>query len=107
MLVLTTIAVLLSLIGDWQSYTNTNFVNGMAGSDSTLYIATYGGVVSLGIGGGPAFRRTFVNTDGLATNRCLCIGRDPSGNLWVGTDGGGLAVIEPGTGSVRQYRPSD
>ena len=93
--------------GDWQSYTNTNFVNGMAGTDSTLYLATYGGVVSLGIGGGPAFRRTFVNTDGLATNRCLCIGRDASGNLWVGTDGGGLAVIEPASGRVLQYRPND
>jgi hypothetical protein len=92
---------------DWRAYTNTNFVNGMAGTDSTLYLATYGGVVSLGIRGEPVFRRTFVNADGLPTNRCLCISRDASGNLWVGTDGGGLVVIEPENDRVWQYRPSD
>ena len=93
--------------GGWQSYTNTNFISDMVGTDSVLYLATYGGVVSLDILPGPALRRTFVNTDGLPVNRCLCIGRDASGNLWVGTDGGGLAVIEPGSGHVWQYRPND
>jgi ligand-binding sensor domain-containing protein len=93
--------------GGWQSYTNTNFISDMAGTDSVLYLATYGGVAALDILPGPALRRTFVNTDGLPTNRCLCIGRDASGNLWVGTDGGGLAVIEPDSGRVRQYRPND
>jgi hypothetical protein len=93
--------------GDWQAYTNTNFINDMVGTDSVLYLATYGGVVSLDILPGPELRRTFVNTDGLSTNRCLCIGRDASGNLWVGTDGGGLAVIEPDNGRVWQYRPND
>ena len=33
--------------GDWQSYTNTNFVSGMVGTDSVLYLATNGGVVKL------------------------------------------------------------
>ena len=90
-------ALLIALVAavgtsDWQSYTNTNFISDMVGTDSVLYLATYGGVASLDILPGPALRRTFVNTDGLPTNRCLCIGRDASGNLWVGTDGGGLAV---------------
>ena len=93
--------------GDWQAYTNTNFISDMVGTDSVLYLATYGGVASLDIMPGAALRRTFVNTDGLPTNRCLCIGRDSSGNLWVGTDGGGLAVIEPDSGRVWQYRPND
>jgi len=93
--------------GEWQSYTNTNFISDMVGTDSVLYLATSGGVASLDILPGPALRRTFVNTDGLPTNRCLCISRDASGNLWVGTDGGGLAVIEPDSGRVWQYRPND
>jgi ligand-binding sensor domain-containing protein len=93
--------------GDWQAYTNTNFVRDMVGTDSVLYLASNGGVVVLDIVPGPVLRRTFVNTDGLPTNRCLCIGQDGAGNLWVGTDGGGLAVIEPDSGQVWQYRPND
>ncbi len=93
--------------GGWRAYTNTNFINGIAGTDSVLYLATYGGVAALDILPSPSLLRTFVNTDGLPTNRCLCIGRDASGNLWVGTDGGGLAVIEPDNGRVWQYRTSD
>ncbi|MBN2464719.1 hypothetical protein JXD38_03730, partial [candidate division WOR-3 bacterium] len=92
---------------DWRAYTNTNFVNGMAGTDSTLFLATYGGVVCLDIADAPTLRRTFVNTDGLPTNRCLCVSRDASGNLWVGTDGGGLVVVVPESGRVWRYRPSD
>lgn len=93
--------------GDWRAYTNTNFIGDMTGTDSVLYLATYGGVAALDILPGPALRRTYVNTDGLPTNRCLCIVRDASGNLWVGTDGGGLAVIEPDGGRIRQYRPNE
>jgi ligand-binding sensor domain-containing protein len=94
-------------VADWQTYANTNFVRDMVGTDSALYLATNGGVVSLDIASDVALRRTFVNTDGLPSNRCLCIGRDAAGNLWVGTDGGGLAVIEAASGQVRSYRPND
>jgi streptogramin lyase len=93
--------------GDWRAYTNTNFINDMAGTDSVLYLATNGGVASLDILPGPAMRWTLTDTDGLPTNRCLCVAVDSSGNLWVGTDGGGLAVIEHDSGRVWQYRPSD
>jgi hypothetical protein len=103
------IALLAGVAGlaGWQSYTNTNFINDMVGTESVLYLATDGGVAAIDILPGPALRRTFANTDGLPTNRCLCISRDASGDLWVGTDGGGLAVIEPDSGRVWQYRPND
>ena len=93
----------------WRSYTNTNFVNDMLGNDTTLYLATNGGVVELGLLPMPETRRTIVNTDGLPYNKCLCLARDSAGNLWVGTAGGGLAVIEveAETVEVRSYRPSD
>ncbi len=106
------IALLIALVAavgtsDWRTYTNTNFISDMEGTDSVLYLATYGGVAALDILPGPALRRTFTNSDGLPTNCCLCIGQDASRNLWVGTDGGGLAVIEPDSGRVSQYRPND
>jgi len=93
--------------GAWQTYTNTNFIRGMVGNDSVMYLASNGGVVALDILPAPLLRRTFVNTDGLPTNRCLCIAQDGARDLWVGTDGGGLAVIEPDSGLVWQYRPND
>ncbi len=94
-----------SLTG-WRSYTNTNLVNSITGSDSSLWLATNGGVVLLDAGPPPVRRRTFVNTDSLPANRCLCIALDDSGNLWVGT-GGGLAVIERGSSRARSYRPRE
>ena len=105
--ILLVVLIATASIPDWRAYTNTNFVNGMAGTESVLYLATTGGVACLDIADAPTLRRTFVNTDGLPTNRCLCISRDPSGGLWVGTDGGGLVVIEPESGRVWKYRPSD
>jgi ligand-binding sensor domain-containing protein len=91
----------------WRSYTNTNFVNGIAGTDSTLYVATNGGVVEIATRPWPATKQTYVNTDGLPSNRCLCITRDAHGYLWVGTDGGGLAVLDPDSGFIYRYRPND
>ncbi|HTW91570.1 MAG TPA: two-component regulator propeller domain-containing protein [bacterium] len=107
MIGLLTALIAVGVSGSWQAYTNTNFINDMAGSDSVLYLATNGGVVALDIRGEPRLLRTFVNTDGLPTNRCLCITRDTAGDLWVGTDGGGLVVIQPGRGQVHLYRPDD
>jgi hypothetical protein len=91
----------------WQTYTNTNFVNDMVGNDTTLYLATNGGVVELQLLPTLETRRMVVNTDGLPYNKCLCIAEDVAGNLWVGTDGGGLAVIAGESLTVRPYRASE
>jgi hypothetical protein len=101
--------ILLLLAGayGWQTYTNANFVNDLAGNDSTVCAATNGGVVVIDVPSGPRTLRKYVNTDGLPANRCLCIARDTSGDFWVGTDGGGLAVIDADSGGIRQYRPND
>jgi hypothetical protein len=107
-----TLILFLSLIAvapdsGWHTYTNTNFVNDMAGNDTTLYLATNGGVVVLQLLPTLRTRRTLVNTDGLPYNKCLCISQDSAGWLWVGTDGGGLAVVDPESGRVRPYRTSE
>jgi len=101
------VAMLTGSLGGWHSYTNTNFVNGIAGDDSTLYLATNGGVVELGAGPPPFTVRTYVNSDSLPVNQCLCIAQDSAGNSWVGTNGGGLAVIEKGALRAQPYRPND
>ncbi len=99
--------VLLSGFGGWQSLTNTNFVSGLAGRDSTLWCATLGGVVQVVTRPEPRTARILTNTEGLPANRCLCIALDAAGNAWVGTQGGGLAVVARESSSARAYRPNE
>ncbi|MEO0086277.1 MAG: hypothetical protein ABIK37_06570, partial [candidate division WOR-3 bacterium] len=94
-------------IASWQTYTNTNFINDIAGNDSVVWLATSGGVVLLEPGPPPVARQTFVNTDSLPANQCLCVALDDSSNLWVGMRGGGLAVIEKGADHARPYLPNE
>ena len=102
--------ILLAILGlgaaTWQTYTNANFVNCIAGTDSAFWIGTNGGLVLLD----PVNLRTtahYVNTDGLPSNRCLAVALDSSGNCWVGTDGGGLAVLPTDSTRLLSYRPGD
>ncbi|MFO7651007.1 MAG: two-component regulator propeller domain-containing protein, partial [bacterium] len=98
---------LVASLGGWQSLTNTNFVTGLAGRDSALYCATLGGVVEVVTRPEPQTVRTITNTEGLPANRCLCIVLDPDGNAWVGTQGGGLAVVGRDSAEARSYRTSE
>ncbi len=91
----------------WQTYTNTNFINDIAGNDSVVWLATGGGVVRLDPGPPPVVRRTFVNTDSLPANHCRCLALDGGGNVWVGMNGGGLAVIGKEADYARPYLPNE
>ncbi|MGB9742239.1 MAG: two-component regulator propeller domain-containing protein [candidate division WOR-3 bacterium] len=93
--------------GHWQTFTNANFICDLGGDDSVLNVATLGGVVFLRTRPELAVERKLVHTDGLGVNRCLCIARDDSGNVWVGTDGAGLAVIPKDSGQARLYRAGE
>jgi signal transduction histidine kinase/ligand-binding sensor domain-containing protein len=42
--------------------------------------------------------------DGLSDPHVTSITEDQGGQIWVGTDGGGLHVVDPGTGRVRRYQ---
>lgn len=102
------ICLFLALAGavGWQSYTNTNFVNDIAGSDTLLIVATRGGVYDLD----PErlqVLRTVVNSDGLPANLVNALALDPDGNVWVGTDGGGVGVILRDSTRALNYRPND
>ncbi|MBM3315412.1 hypothetical protein FJY71_06185, partial [candidate division WOR-3 bacterium] len=94
--------------GTWRSHTNTDYINDVCGDDSTLGLATTGGVVVLDVAQGSIQRlRAVTNSDSLPVNRCVCIAPDPDGNFWVGTDGGGLAVVPAESGRAVSFRPSD
>ncbi len=95
--------VLFAFLTNWQTYTNTNCINDICGDDSVLHLATIGGVVFLDIRSTPKVIRTYTHLDGLGANRCLAVGRDDSGNVWVGTDGTSLAVIPAGADSGFAY----
>ncbi|MBM3323433.1 hypothetical protein FJY69_08165 [candidate division WOR-3 bacterium] len=104
---LVTILIAVGSIAHWQTYTNTNFINDIAGNDSVVWLATNGGVVQLDPGPPPVGIRTFVNTDSLPANRCVCAVLDGSGNVWVGMSGGGLAVIGRDADYARPYLPNE
>ena len=92
--------------GSWQSYTNTNFINSLSGTDSSLVAATNGGILLIDPEV-PAVAATIVNSDGLPANKCVAACRDDEGNIWVGTDGGGVGVVPADSTVAFSYRPND
>lgn len=87
----------------WQTYTNIDFITDICGDDSTLFLATTGGVVILQTKPEPKVKKVLAHTDGLGVNRCLSVAQDSEGNLWVATYGAGLAVISKDLTEVWSY----
>ena len=74
--------------------------NGLAGdylyallflNNGELWLAGTGGVTVTDPN--RAVQRKITGTDGLVVDDCEALAEDPSGNIWVGTDGGGAAKI--------------
>ncbi|MEO0068772.1 MAG: two-component regulator propeller domain-containing protein [candidate division WOR-3 bacterium] len=107
MMVIILFSFLCANFGNWQTFTNTNFITDICGNDSVLNIATAGGVTIVRTRPEPTPIRTFVHTDGLGVNRCLSIYQDSDDNLWIGTDGAGLAVIPKDSTRALLYRQHD
>jgi streptogramin lyase len=100
-----TLGLLFGLSGEWQTFTNTNYINDIAGSDSVLYLATNGGLQVFTVAD-TTFRDVYTNAGGLPVNVLRCSAQDPDGRVWIGTDGGGLVVFDPATQGFRNY-PTD
>ncbi len=97
-----------SPLNEWQTYTNTNYIFDITGSDSIIYLATAGGVIKLAVKPEPPrVEGRFLHTDGLRDNRCLCVALDSSDNLWVGTCGAGASVIPGDSGVAQPYRTGE
>jgi len=86
-------------VGDWKNYTNMQFVRGIAGSSSTIWAATSGGVFQFS----PADStyQKFTNSEGLTTNDVTAIAVDASGRVWVGQQSGAIDVYAPVSGQWR------
>jgi diguanylate cyclase (GGDEF)-like protein len=73
-------------------------------SSNRLWIGTYGGGLSRLDRSTGLFRRYLPdavnpgNPAALSANRVTALAQDRTGRLWVGTDGGGLNVLDPNTG---------
>ncbi|MGE5177409.1 MAG: hypothetical protein ACM3JJ_13680 [Hyphomicrobiales bacterium] len=83
-----------------RNHVNSNDVRGLAAWGGTLAAATGGGIVTVAMPGGPA-AKVLSAPGGLPSNQTLCAVAGPSGALWIGTGGDGLARLKP-DGSFRR-----
>jgi hypothetical protein len=70
----------------WRSYTNANYVNGLAFDGDAVWAATSGGVVRWNRADGTYVKYTTL--DGLSGNQVSSLAIDAAGHKWFGTDGG-------------------
>lgn len=76
----------------WELYTHRKTIRDVlyAGADKTLWVATEGGLEQRDYQTG-ALLQVFTNLDGLPYNSVMALATDEQHNIWVGTEGGGLA----------------
>lgn len=74
-------------------------------NDSTLWVATSGGVVRCKIENNVelSIENIYTTEQGLSNNNATAITRDLNGNIWVGTEDG-ISRIDVELGSVNSYR---
>lgn len=46
----------------------------------------------------------FLKDNGLSSNDVFCLKKDSSGNIWIGTNGGGIDIYNPNTGSFKNFQ---
>ncbi|MEN8208595.1 MAG: two-component regulator propeller domain-containing protein [Candidatus Fermentibacteria bacterium] len=80
-------------ISDWNHYTHFGGVSDILIEGSTVTGATSGGVIFGSIEeGSMVWDSTWTSPGNLMHSDARCLARDSSGNLWIGTYGGGIDV---------------
>lgn len=51
--------------------------------------------------------RTYTTADGLGSDAVLALHEDAAGNIWAGTNGGGISKLAPGSEALETYSISD
>jgi ligand-binding sensor domain-containing protein len=92
-------------VGDWTTYTNTNFIQDLHFLGDDLWCATSGGVLQLRLDDESI--RQFTNVHGLGYIDVSSLSVDRQGKLWLGTNGGGMSTYDPFNGRWRTYTEFD
>lgn len=82
----------------WQTFTSTSDVRDIESVQGHLWAATSGGLIYFD----PSINLfdTYTNTRGLSTNRCVAVGNDSRGGIWVGLSDRSLNRLDRETGRV-------
>lgn len=89
-----------------NNYINSNDVRGAVAWGTSLALATHGGVVVHDPAAG-TFQKILRTPSGLPSNDVSCVAVGPSGTLWAGTKGQGVARLKPGGGFRRTLTSFD
>jgi ligand-binding sensor domain-containing protein len=92
-------------VGDWETYTNANFIQQLLIVEDELWCATSGGVLRLQTGNVGIDKYT--NVDGLGWIDVLSLSADRLGQLWFGTNGRGVSTYHPGEDRWTTYTEFD
>ncbi len=82
----------------WQTFTSTSDVRDIETVNGSLWAATGGGLVHFDPGNG--LFDVYTNTRGLSTNRCVAVGADSRGGIWVGFEDRKLNRLDTQTDRV-------
>lgn len=100
-----TIPIAWSGVGDWTTYTNTNFIQDLHFLGDNLWCATSGGVLQIHLTDESIQHLT--NVHGLGHIDASSLSVDRQGKLWMGTNGGGVSTYDPFSGRWRTYTEFD
>ena len=89
-----------------RSLTHNDVRSVWAGGSGMLWVGMKSGLVSCDGKSGKVtrFLRTSSGENALSQNTILALLGDPRGGIWLGTEAGGLARLDPATGLFRLYR---